>query len=157
MNFFDLANPLGWQVKTLIVVTALTMFGGVCYVKGREAGMEKHYEYKSKVEAAQQRVAAENQRQLDEAKRATEGVAVGWDAAVRDLDRQYSQRLLRAKRDSAAEGAAACSAQGPDGTTKESAARAEASAASCINTEYNAVRDATQLLWLQRWVREVCK
>ena len=157
MNFFDLANPLGWQVKTLIVVTALTMFGGVCYVKGREAGMEKHYEYKSKVEAAQQRVAAENQRQLDEAKRATEGVAVGWDAAVRDLDRQYSQRLLRAKRDSSAEGAAACAAQGPDGTPKESTARSEAFAASCINTEYNAVRDATQLLWLQRWVSEVCK
>ena len=157
MTFFDLATPLNPLTKIAMIVGVAAFAALFFFMKGRESALGEFREYKAKVESAQQRVAAENQRQLDEAKRATEGVAVGWDAAVRDLDRQYSQRLLRAKRDSAAEGAAACSAQGPDGTTKESAARAEASAASCINTEYNAVRDATQLLWLQRWVREVCK
>ena len=55
MSLFDLAAPLNPLTKGVIAVAALALLGGFCYMKGHEAGLEKYYELKSQVAAAQNR------------------------------------------------------------------------------------------------------
>ena len=156
MNFFDPTNPLGWQVKALIIVTALTLFGGVCYVKGREAGLEKYYDLKSQVAAAQKQAEDDAVRQRAAQERIDRDTADGWAAAVAYWrGRPQLVRVLPAGSCVPQAGAVPTAAGKPDAPTAEPRPSAiYLTADQCEFRVNNALLDAAQVMHLQNWIQQ---
>jgi hypothetical protein len=66
----------------IVVVAALSLSHGAAYIKGREAGLEKYYELKSEVSAAQKQAEADAVLARAARERIDRETADGWAAAV---------------------------------------------------------------------------
>lgn len=162
MNFFDLANPLTPFTRVLIAVFAAVLFGFVCYTKGHQAGMEKYYEFRTNVETASAKADAEIRARDEAARSNTAEVARLYSRYASDVDRSHRTRLdgvLRQLSDCQTSAATAGSAGGINAASPHPGlAQAGAGAAGVVQKLESDCADTTlQLVWLQKWVGDVCR
>jgi hypothetical protein len=140
----------------IAAIAILLASHGLAYFKGKEHGLERYYDLKSSVEAAQKRAEAEAQWQKSEQERIARETADGWAAAVawyRDHPRIV--RVLQPSGCVSQTGAVSASSEGTDATAAQQRPGAiELTAEQCEIRVNNAVLDAAQVIHLQNWIRQ---
>ena len=129
--------------------------GGVGYIKGRESGLEKFYEYRTAVESQMEAVRVENAERLAAMAETARQDAEGWAAARRDLAARPVRVRVQYNN---------CSTGGlsptpvtpgkPDAETPQLRPDTEISltVSECEDKVANAVVDAAQLVHLQHFL-----
>lgn len=141
--------PTGYLI--LAVVALLSVTHGVAYVKG----LERYYELKSKVDAAQKEAEADAERQRLATEQINRETAAGWAAAV-DWHRRNPRlvRVLPGAGCLSQAGALPAAGQEPDAPTAQPGLGAVIDATACEERLNRAVLDAAQVMWLQDWIQQ---
>jgi hypothetical protein len=146
-----------WNIYTYIAgIIILLASHGYVYFKGKEHGLERYYDLKSSVEAAQKRAEEEAQRQKSEQDRIARETTDGWAAAVawyRDHPRIV--RVLQSSGCVSQTGAVSASTEGTDATAaQQRPSTIELTAEQCEFRVNNAILDAAQVIHLQNWIKQ---
>ena len=151
------------RADTIILIVALLAGSHfVAYGKGQQHEYAKHTEYRANVAAAQRQAKADADAARAAAARINEDTAAGWAASV-DWHRSHPRivRVLQPARPdcdcrAGAEIAAAGSADAPTGERQpDTPVDAAIDAAQCEAIANAAIGDAAQLLYLQKWIKDV--
>ncbi len=147
--------PLPYKLG--IAAVAVAVLTAAAYFKGREAGLERYYEFKSEVEAANATVAAENERKMEEARANTGLVAEAYSRHSADIERTYVSRLRQARSHCATVPLVAASASLPDAGVADERPPAESYEATCERLERDCAKTTLMVYGLQDYIIGVCK
>lgn len=153
---FVLPSPL----MAVSIVAGVLLLGNIMWFRLYQGARDDLITYRANVEAAQATIAAENARRVAEARKETADVANHYASVVGRLDGEYRSRLGGLRRQ-----ASNCatlplvreSAALPDGAAEEPVSGSTAFETECFAVERRAAHDAGQLIFLQDWVKRVCK
>ncbi len=139
---------------------ALVVSFSLGYMKGLANGLEQLADYKSEVAAAQAEIRAENNRKAQEREVAHADTVQGYDAALGVLARSGNQRINRLQREASNRATlplVAESSRIPDATSDQLRVDTGSCEAELVALEGRSVADATQVIWLQEYIKGVCK
>lgn len=132
---------------------------GIAYHKGWQSGMETYYAFKSEVDAANARIAAENERARQEQERIADETRKGWLAAV-EYWKRHGGRTVRVQPQPCVPGVPgvqAVPATGPDTDAPPAeqglGSPVDVAVEQCEARLNNAVLDAAQVIHLQHWIK----
>jgi hypothetical protein len=135
---------------------AIAVSFGLGYWRGWSSGMENYYEFKGRVEAANEQVKDENERKLADATAVAKRATDGWETALRELDQRG--RVIRVQPARCPKVPAVPNAGGQAHVAAEERAADPAGNETAISVEQcetvanNAVEDAAKVLWLQDFI-----
>ena len=139
--------PTQYMVIGAVGLACLTC--GIGYIKGRESGLEKYYEYRTAVESQMESVRVENEQKLAAMEQVARTAESGWNSARTAL----ANRPVRV-RDT-------CSGAGILPTVPTAASGIDATASigtidsGQCETYLNAgIEDAAKLMHLQQWITD---
>ena len=138
--------PTQYMVIGAVGLACLT--GGIGYIKGRESGLEKYYEYRTAVESQMESVRAENEQKLAAMEQVARTAESGWNSARTAL----ANRPVRVRDNCGAGGLSPLptSAQGLDAT----ASLGTIDPGQCETYLNAGIEDAAKLMHLQQWITD---
>ena len=149
------------QYLIVAAVGIACVSGGVGYVKGKSDESDRHAQFRAEVAATNAKLQAENAAQLRAAEQATSDIATQYEVAAAGLAGNYNSRLERLRRESASHCATlslvAGAAAQPDAATADTRPDPGTFEATCQRLESDCARTTLTTIFLQDWVRRVCR
>ena len=150
---FGLPSPTMIMAGVIIALSISNML----FFKLWTNKVEEHANYVSEVEAANARIAAENEQRRLVQERIVADVSNAWDTSLRSLTSDYVSRLRGKDRSCAAMSGASATASLAHEATSHIGLGSSQFEAECIKLESNCAETTGQLIWLQHYVKGVCK
>lgn len=145
----------------LVAIGVICTSAGLGYAKGLTNGLDRLAGFKVEVAAANATVATENRLKVEQAEQNTRAVAELYVRYADGIARDYVSRLGRVRRDAgnhcSAVSTAAESTRVVDGSTADAGPDSPAYTSVCQRLEADCADTTGKLIFLQDWVRRVCK
>jgi mannitol-specific phosphotransferase system IIBC component len=140
-------------------IVALTV-SNLLFIHLWKESVNEYAEYRAEVTATNAKLAEENRAKIEQAKQDTSEVAANYVRSVDGLERTYASRLAGLRKQAsncATVSLVAESASLHDGTAADDGSRPGSFEAACERLERDCARTTLTHIYLQDWVRRVCK